>query len=381
MMEQKIVYDIRKILEEWSGKKLFLVHGRSFDTLSVPAGEPDGNAAENGREVSLAALFAPLRTVHFTAFTPNPKYEEVAAGVEAFRASGADVIVAVGGGSAIDVAKCIKLFCKMDDSVNYLEQEQTDTGIPLIAVPTTAGTGSESTRHAVIYFKGKKQSISHGSIVPDTAVLEPAFLRNLPPYQKKCALLDALSQGIESWWSVNSTEESRAYSKSAVTGILENRRAYLEENDAAAAKAVLIAANFSGRAINVTATTAPHAMSYRLSSQFHIPHGHAVALGMERVFPYTVSHAEDCVDHRGRAYLEGVFSKIQSVITPEAFRELLGELEIRSPYGTDGQAEDPGARESLIREFTESVNPLRLKNHPVRLSEETLKQFYEEILS
>ena len=81
---------------------------------------------------------------------------QAAAGVEVFLSEGCDAIVAVGGGSIIDVAKCIKLYCRMSPDKNYLLQEYTDSGVPIIAVPTTAGTGSESTRFAVIYFEGKK---------------------------------------------------------------------------------------------------------------------------------------------------------------------------------------------------------------------------------
>ena len=85
--------------------------------------------------------------------------------------------------------------------------------IPFLAMPTTAGTGSEATRYAVIYYDGKKQSVTHDSVVPDVAILEPKVLKTLPLYQKKCTMMDALCQGIESWWSMNSTDESKAREK------------------------------------------------------------------------------------------------------------------------------------------------------------------------
>ncbi|MBO4501529.1 MAG: iron-containing alcohol dehydrogenase, partial [Clostridia bacterium] len=109
----------------------------------------------------------------FDSFTPNPLYEQVCKGVELFKKDKCDVILAMGGGSAIDVAKCVKLYCRMDENENYLKQECKDSGVPLIAIPTTAGTGSESTRYAVIYYEGKKQSVTHESIVPNYVVLEP----------------------------------------------------------------------------------------------------------------------------------------------------------------------------------------------------------------
>ena len=364
-MAQLILENIEEIAEALRGKKVFLVHGRSFETLEV-------TLSSSGETLLLPAFFESFDCVHFTAFTPNPKYEEVSEGVRLFRESKADTIVAVGGGSAMDVAKCIKLYSRMDPAVNYLEQEMRDTGVKLIAVPTTAGTGSESTRHAVIYYEGKKQSVSHPSIVPDIAVLEPSLLRNLPDYQKKCTMLDAFCQGIESWWSVNSTEESRTYSRKAVEGIRDHWEAYLE-GDENAAKEILRAANDSGRAINITATTAPHAMSYKLTSLYHLPHGHAVAVGMAEVWPYTVSHVSEACDPRGEAFVREILKEIP--VGPEWFSDFLKKLGIRGPVSEGGKT-----RKAEIELLTDSVNPLRLKNHPVALTRDVLKNLYEEIV-
>ena len=199
-------------LAEKGIKKLLLVCGRSYDRLCI-----------RGAVESL-----PVGLVRFGEFASNPVYEDVCKGVKLFLAEGCDGILAIGGGSAIDVAKGIKLYCKMDPARNYLEQKPFDTGVPLIAIPTTAGTGSESTRFAVIYKGGEKQSVTHDSILPDCAVLEPAVLEKLPLYQKKCAMLDALCQGIESWWSVNSTAESREYARLAVEGVRDNWQRYTQ---------------------------------------------------------------------------------------------------------------------------------------------------------
>jgi len=140
--------------------------------------------------------------VFFDGFSPNPQYNDIVEGVKLFRECGCDGIVSVGGGSAIDVAKCIKLYCKMPEDAFYLEQPLTDTGIFHITVPTTAGSGSDATRFSVIYYQGEKQSIAHDCIMPDVAVLEPRFLHSLPLYHKKSTMLDALCQAIESLWSV-----------------------------------------------------------------------------------------------------------------------------------------------------------------------------------
>lgn len=313
-----------------------------------------------------------LPVVKFCEFTPNPLYEDVCKGVELFNKEGCDVIIAVGGGSTIDVAKCIKLYCKMDSNENYLKQEYKDSGISLIAIPTTAGTGSEATRFAVIYYKGEKQSVTHSSIIPDYAVLAGEVLKSLPIYQKKCALLDALCQAIESWWSVNSNDESIEYSKKAIRLILDNIDAYLNEDGEISDSVydnMLLAADYAGQAINITQTTAAHAMSYKLTSLYHIPHGHAVAICLPRLLKYMTANFDKCIDPRGSEYLAGVFEDISAAISVDEFEILLKKLDISAPV-------IPERDFVLLRD---SVNPVRLKNNPVALSETVLEQLYREL--
>lgn len=182
-MSQNILYGIDKLDGFLEGKKVLLVKDSAYEFLGI------------------SDCFDAYPHVEFAEFTPNPLYEQVVKGVELFNNNKCNCIVAVGGGSTIDVAKCIKLYCKMNPGENFLLQEKKDSQIPLYAVPTTAGTGSESTKHAVIYYEGSKQSISHESIIPNVVILEPSLLKSLPVYQKKCTMLDALSQAIESFWS------------------------------------------------------------------------------------------------------------------------------------------------------------------------------------
>ena len=339
-MGQMILNELSQLIRELEGRKVLLVCGNSFDRLVI-----SGPILE-------------LNPVQFRQFSPNPVYEDVCKGVELFRRENCDAILAIGGGSAMDVAKCIKLFSKMDDGENYLKQEFADTGILLAAIPTTAGTGSESTRHAVIYYRGEKQSVSHTSIVPQIACLIPEVLEGLPVYQKKCTLLDALGQAIESWWSVSATEESIGYSRKAIELIRDNWKTYIETGERAAE--ILLAANYSGRAINITATTAAHAMSYKLTGLYGIPHGHAVGLCLPEVWEEMESEEK----------LQPVFSAFP--VDLAWVRNLLEELEMQRPAAVN--------REQELEILADSVNPLRLKNNPVALSRETLKAMYERIL-
>lgn len=353
-MGQKILEGIDSIRTLVDGKKYLLVKDEAYEFLDIKN------------------VINQFDFVEFSEFTSNPLYEQVCEGIRVFNDTNCEMIVAVGGGSAIDVAKCIKLFCKMDAGINYLEQEQKDTGIPLLAIPTTAGTGSESTKHAVIYYNGIKQSISHDSIIPNYAVLDASVLKSLSIYQKKCTMLDALCQAIESWWSVNSTEESISYSKCAIQGIKNNWEEYLNENTEESSKEILKAANFAGRAINLTATTAAHAMSYKLTSLYKLPHGHAVAICMQEVWKYMNTHLEDCIDSRGVEYFSCIMKEIEQFINLEYFNDMVINMDMKSPV-TSNKAED------LII-LTESVNPGRLKNNPVKLTENVLNDMYGRIV-
>ena len=324
--------------------------------------------------------------VMFSEFTPNPRYEEVCKGIDFFQITKCDTLLAVGGGSAIDVAKCIKLAVLVKEGNDAIIPPLVNTRVecdgaklPFIAIPTTAGTGSESTHNAVMYYEGAKQTITNDGILPDYAILEPKVLKTLPLYQKKCTMLDALCQGIESWWSVNSTEESYEYSRKAIELIMTNWRKYIFENDDEAAANIMLGANYGGRAINITATTAAHAMSYKITSLYRFPHGHAVAVCLPEIWEYMLSHMDKCIDARGSDYLDGIFHDIahaMGVDNPYAARDLLTcmmqDMELQNPVA--------GNRAEELDILSKSVNPIRLKNNPVTLDELTIRALYKEII-
>ena len=317
-----------------------------------------------------------INVIKFDDFQPNPLYESVVKGVEIFISHSCEGIMAIGGGSAIDVAKCIKLYCNMDHNQNYLKQPIVPNVIPFLAIPTTAGTGSEATRYAVIYYNDAKQSVTHESCIPDTVVFDPSALYTLPLYQKKSTMLDAFCHAVESFWSVNSTEESRCYSKMAIEMIVQNKDAYLN-NEEKAASVMLEAAHIAGKAINITQTTAGHAMCYKITSIFHAAHGHAAALCDRVLFAWMVDNPGICIDQRGSDYLESILLQIAEAMGEttaasgaEKFNHIFSEMELEIPTASEDQF-------TLLKT---SVNPVRLKNHPVKLTEETIDMLYHKIL-
>lgn len=371
---QKIINGIENlpgILKELGCSRLFLVVDSSYPFLNI--------------KDAIEAL--PGGKIKFSDFTPNPLYEQVCEGIKLFESSGCDSILAVGGGSAMDVAKCIKLAVLSKEGDKALipplvSQRLPIDGakIPFIAIPTTAGTGSESTHNAVMYYQGAKQTVTNDGILPDCALLEPSVLRTLPLYQKKCTMMDALCQGIESWWSVNSTEKSKGYSRKAVELVMAYWKAYIFDNDADAAAQIMLAANYGGRAINLAQTTAAHAMSYKITSLYKLPHGHAVAVCLPEIWEWMLNHPEDCSDPRGRAYLDGIFDEIAHAMGASdvrgaiaIFRKMMASMEMQNPVAG-------GDRASELKILSGSVNPVRLKNNPLAIDEPSALELYSIIL-
>lgn len=313
----------------------------------------------------------------FDNFDANPKYEEVENALKLFKDNNCDSVVSLGGGSAIDVAKCVKLFSAMDENKNYLTQEHKYINLKHIAIPTTAGTGSESTHFAVIYFEGKKQSVHDDIILPDIAILDYHLLLSLPLYQKKSTLLDALCQAIESIWSVNSTLQSKTYAKKAIKLILENEDGYLN-GDVKSSKKMIEASNLAGKAINITKTTAAHAMSYKLTSIYGLAHGHAVALALPKTWNYLVSNYKNTFDARGKKYLRSSLDLINKSFICQNDQEAIAKfISLLRKYDFIKPLE---YNENGLNEIVDSINVERLKNFPVSISKETLKQMYLEIL-
>lgn len=321
-----------------------------------------------------------VEMIGFRDFQPNPLYENVQDGVKLYREEQCDAIIAVGGGSAMDVAKCIKLYANLPgdgENGSWLTAEYVPNDIPFLAMPTTAGTGSEATRYAVIYYDGKKQSVTSESFIPDTVLMDPNCLITLPPYQKKATMMDALCHAIESFWSVNSTEKSKEYSKAAIQGVMANMDGYLANTEEGRA-GMLRAANMAGKAINITQTTAGHAMCYKITSLFKSAHGHAAALCDRVLFPWMVENTDMCIDPRGEEYLKKILDEIGQAMGcknaksgADKFASIFEKLELEVPAATAAQFE----------ELKTSVNPVRLKNHPVALDVETIDFLYHKILN
>ena len=351
---------IDEYLNENNIKKLFIVCGKSFPNLSIS---------------SYINTLKDIEITYFNDFLPNPTYESVVSGVNKYLESKSNAILAIGGGSAIDVAKSIKAFANMNHAKNYLEQTVTPNDIKLIAMPTTAGTGSESTKFAVIYYQGEKQSVTHDSLIPTVVIFDPSSLVSLPAYQKKATVLDAFSHAIESYWSVNATDESKTYSLESLSLIIQNIDEYLNNNNDINS-VMLSASNIAGKAINIAKTTAGHAMCYKLTSLYNIAHGHAAALINSELYPYMITNLKRVTDKKKREMLTITLTKLANQFgydnledSKEFIRDLLAKLDLYNVFVNDDD----------IAVLKKSVNTLRLKNNPLALTEQDIENIYKNL--
>lgn len=359
---QEIVYnhdylsEIRNYIYKNNLKKPLIVHGKHF--LS---------------DATFEQFLNQSKFPNFFEYSPNPKYEEVLNGLNAFKKNNCDSIIGIGGGSCIDVAKAIKLYSIHNE--DYINQESTYVLLPFIALPTTAGTGTESTRYSVIYYNGEKQSLVNDSLLPDLVILNEEFLFNIPEYHKKSSLLDAFCQAIESFWSVKSNDISKQYSTEAIRLILDNYEEYLRSNRDVYFN-IMKASNFAGKAINISETTAPHAMSYKLTTLTGIAHGHAVSIILPSVAKFIHNNIQFCSDIRGISYLSDTMIQLSIILNTDVKNISLRLRSIMSAFSM----EVPTVSLKLINELAESVNQNRLKNTPVIITQDSIYKIYSESL-
>ncbi|MCC7667748.1 phosphonoacetaldehyde reductase [Liquorilactobacillus satsumensis] len=318
-----------------------------------------------------------FKITSFHEYEPNPTFTAVIKGIQVFKENHCDFIISIGGGSSIDVGKSIKAVLNAPTAELYFEEKINPSNIPQLAIPTTAGTGSESTHFAVVYYQNKKQSISHEQLLPNYVLFTPALLVSLPLYQRKAGMLDALCQAIESYWSLQANAASRTCSRQAITIILNNYPAFLQNTSAGNCQ-LMKAANLAGQAINITTTTAAHAMSYKLTSMYQIAHGHAVGICLPHVWQYMLNH------------LELTQPSLTPTAVSESFQELAELLECNTPQEAittlinlmhSIQIEPPTLHNNNeLKILAHSVNIQRLNNNPLRLGYSELLEIYKSIL-
>ena len=310
------------------------------------------------------------RVNRFNEFTANPDFEEVSAGAELLRQQPSDVVIAVGGGSVIDVAKSVSLLSQNEPDLAAIVSGSAPIehpGIPAIAIPTTAGSGSEATRFATVYIDKSKHSLEHESMLPVVTVVDPVFTMSLSPYLTAVTGIDALSQAVESFWSVHSTSHSRGMAARAIELAMTSLKNAVQRPDHTSRLDMITAANLAGKAINLTKTTACHALSYYFTSRFGLPHGHAVGLTLPGMLEYNSEvTGDDVTDPRGVSFVRNVTLELASMLGADDIsggvsniERLLTDVGLRDPI--PGFDVDDSHIQKMVHD---ALNSNRMANNP-----------------
>ncbi len=216
---------------------------------------------------------------------PNPPIRFLEEKAAQFAGADVEAVIGLGGGSAMDTAKTFSFLLANPELelMNYLRTEAPpahNQPLPVVTIPTTAGTGSEVTPFATLWDKksNKKYSLSTKDLFPTRAILDPKLTLTLPEVQTVSGALDALAQCLEAIWNKNYNPAAGALAAAGCRQVLQNLQTVLDNPDSLAGREALArAALFSGLAISTTKTALAHSISYPLTAHFDFPHGLACA--------------------------------------------------------------------------------------------------------
>ena len=353
--------DIKKFIGDKNFKKIFLLCGeKSFVT--------------SGAENLIKNLINEKKVKFFYKKSELPVLEELKKIIIDVKKFKPDLILAIGGGAIIDYAKMSNVVDVRDDLtdliINY-SYPFKEKFTKLAVIPTTAGSGAEVTSNAVIYVNGIKHSFESDLLIPDYFFLIPNFLISAPKIIKASAGFDAIAQALESLVSKKSNVRSVEYATKSLKISLDSYVSFLQNPNLKNATEMSIASNLAGKAINISKTTAPHAVSYPFTSLFNISHGHAVSLFFENFFEFNynnIDKSETSFDLKKRFDLIFDIFDVKNILE---FNSKISKLK-----------DQANLEDNLIKlkidinksstSIINGINLLRLGNNPIKIIEKDI---------
>jgi len=355
------IEDIRKFIGDNSFKKIFILCGKkSFITSGA---EEFFKKDINNKEIKF-----------FYKNSDLPILEELIEIIKEIKNFKPNLILAVGGGAVIDYAKIANVVDIRPDLadliVNYsypFKNKYTQ----LAVVPTTAGSGAEVTSNAVIYVDGIKHSFESQLLIPDNFFLIPEFLISAPNKIKASAGFDAIAQALESLVSKKSNDQSVEYASKSLRVSINSYISFLNDPNLKNATEMAIASNLAGKAINISKTTAPHAVSYPFTSLFNVSHGHAVGLFFEKFFKFNYENkdkSETSFDLKKRFDLIFNLFDVQGI---NDFNSKISLIKKKAKLEDNLQSLNINIKKSS-EDIIKGINLLRLGNNPVKIVEKDI---------
>jgi alcohol dehydrogenase len=277
--------EIRQVVDELKGKKIFLVTSKHF-------------AKRYGILDKLSDFLKGLTLVVFAEVEENPTIETVDRGAAQCRESKCDLVMGLGGGSALDAGKAMAMLQRNPGSIReYLDQERTcqAKGLPYVAIPTTSGTGSEVTPFTVITHPSKKAkpAIAPPENFPDIALVDPELTKSMPFEVAASTGLDALCQAVEGFWSTQGNPLTRSLAFQAIKLAMENLESACFKKDKESVTSMALASHLTGIEMSNIGNTSIHPLSYPITIDYSVPHGFACAIFLPETIRFNASAIKD----------------------------------------------------------------------------------------
>ena len=343
--------ELGSVLDELEVRRAVLVCGHHYLTHAQNLQQ---------KEPRICAIFSDVE--------PNPQLSGAVKTAELARANGADAVIGIGGGSSIDTAKFAAAIACGDgdpEAIYHGELPFPEKRLTIIAVPTTAGTGSEVTQVSVMSHGKEKRTINNPVFMPCAAIVDPEMTLSVPPRTTMNTGLDALAHALEGYWSVNHQPISDLMAIEAVRTILANlETAWREPDNLEARSRMAYASLLGGLSFALPKTAACHACSYPLSEDYHLPHGEACAFTLDSFVRINADERLEAlccaVGLSGTAELADRIRSLKEMAGLRMRLADLGEVDL----------------EKLCRDC--AVHPL-MNNNPVKLSTEQLRKMFEAL--
>jgi len=315
---------------------------------------------------------------------PEPAVDQVKTIFQQAKTLEGQMIIGIGGGSAMDVAKLVSVLLTNDVSLEQLlgKTQIVHRGLPTLMVPTTAGTGSEATPNAIVLVPEEevKIGIVNSKLVPDCVILDPLMTLNLPPAVTAATGMDALAHAIECYTSKKANPFSDTFALKAV-GLISNslRRAYREGQNIDARHNMLLGALFGGMCISTSGTTAVHALAYPLGGKYRMPHGLSNAV----LLPHIMQFNLDAVEDRFRDIAVAMGLDVAGLTSRKAAEKMIENLyalnkDLNIPSGIAAQGVTEADLDGLV-EAASKVTRL-LENNPKPLTKSDMRAIYRRLL-
>lgn len=305
-----------------------------------------------------------------------PKSNELKKLIKIFKTFRPNLVIAIGGGTVLDYAKIINIIgdeSNLDYKIKKQKLIPKKKNFFLLALPTTAGSGAEVTSNAVIYVRNIKYSIEDEKLKPDAFYLIPELVLKNPKKIKSSSGFDAISQAIESLISLKSNQTSVNFAIQSLKLSKKNYINFLNSPTKHNSLSMLIASNLAGKAINISKTTAPHAISYPFTSNFGISHGHAVSLTLNEFLKFNY---ENIKLSKSSFDLKSRYKILFNIFKVKDINELdLYLLTLKNKAKLENNFVKLGIKlEFSIPKILSELNEQRLKNNPINVSKSDIKE-------